>query len=226
MQWVKPEVVRPQWVRVKGGGGVPSFTACGIGVMLVNGDIVDYNDPRLGVYTRDQIKGITIEDENISVIISPDAPQGAYFCGGRSVCPQAVREAGIDGAGGKYIGEAATATFRECLTADQSWAVNRAYNTMIDGRHCYLPYQGELLTVFRNKDIINDLRVRCGGAALPGGDYWSSALLARVDGEGVQTDNTDGFLSVMAGINFGGNKIWGLNVQGYYYVLPMVRLLG
>lgn len=27
MQWVKPEVVRPQWVRVKGGGGVPERTA-------------------------------------------------------------------------------------------------------------------------------------------------------------------------------------------------------
>lgn len=96
---------------------------------------------------------------------------------------------------------------------------------MLNGRHCYLPYQGELLAIFNNKDAINSLLERCGCSALPGGDYWSSALLGRVNSEGNDTLDVNGYLHIVAGINFTSNDVWGLNVQGYYNVLPIAKLV-
>ena len=154
----------------------------------------------------------------------PDTPSKAWFCGGKNICPSAKVEIGVNGAGSKYIGEEATAAFRTTLTGDQNWAVNKAYNTIINGQHCYLPYQGELRIIYENRAYINELLERCGCRALPGGDYWSSALIQRVDADGNETSDVNGYLKIVAGINFTSDNYWGLNVQGYYNVLPITKL--
>lgn len=197
----------------------------GIGVLLTSGEIIDYNNPKFSSegYSRNDIYGITLQDNNISIVISPDTVQKAYFCGGKVVCTKAQQEVGINGASSKFIGEEATATLRGCLT-DQSWAVNKAYNTLINGQHCYLPYQGELIAIYNNRKFISDLLVKCGCSALPDGDYWSSALLARADSDGNQTSNINDYLLIIAGVNFTNDEKWGLNVQGYYNVLPVIKL--
>ena len=169
----------------------------GIGIMLTDNSIVDYSEITAG--------------------------QG-YFCGGKNTCPSATSEIGVNGAGSKYIGEEATAAFRTTLTGDQNWAVNKAYNTIINGQHCYLPYQGELRIIYENRTYINELLERCGCSALPGGDYWSSALIQRVDADGNDTSDTNGYLKIVAGINFTSDNYWGLNVQGFYNVLPITKL--
>lgn len=197
----------------------------GIGIMLTDNTIIDYSD--IGAnrsWTREEIIGITIQNDNISIIMSPDTPPKGYFCGGRNVCPSAVSEIGVNGAGSKYIGEEATAAFRTTLTGDQNWAVNKAYNTIINGQHCYLPYQGELRIIYENRAYINELLERCGCSALPGGDYWSSALIQRVDADGNDTSDVNGYLKIVAGINFTSDNYWGLNVQGFYNVLPITKL--
>lgn len=197
----------------------------GIGVMLTDNSIIDYSEMTASQqYTREDIIGITIQNDYVSIIISPDTPAEAYFCGGRNTCPSAIAEDGVDVAGEKYIGEEATATLRACLTADSNWAVNKAYNTMLNGQHCYLPYQGELRVIYKNRTIINELLEKCGCSALPGGDYWSSSLVQRVDADDHSTNDVNGYLKTIAGINFSIGQIWGLNVQGYYNVLPITKL--
>lgn len=222
---IKPKRVELPRISYKVNTAPAPFTRSGIGIMLADTTIVDSNDPTIGTYSRSEIIGITLEDDNMSVIISPDAPTKAYFCGGTVACPDATCEIGISGAGGKFVGEEATATLRGSLTADTTWAVNKAYSVMLNGRHCYLPYQGELLTIFNNKATINSLLMRCECSALPGGNYWSSALLGRVNAEGEATSDVNGYLRTIAGINFTSNNIWGLNVQGYYNVLPIAKLV-
>lgn len=221
----RPTRIRLPQISYKGNDTLPPFVPSGIGVMLVDATIIDGNNPAIGTYTRSQIIGITLENNDVSVIISPDAPGKAFFCNSATVCPDAICEIGINGAGNKYIGEEATATLRGSLTSDTNWAVNKAYSKMLNGRHCYLPYQGELLAIFNNKDAINSLLERCGCSALPGGDYWSSALLGRVNSEGNDTLDVNGYLHIVAGINFTSNDVWGLNVQGYYNVLPIAKLV-
>lgn len=197
----------------------------GIGIMLTDNTIIDYSDIDANrSWTREEIIGITIQNDNISIIMSPDTPPKGYFCGGKNTCPSAKVEIGVNGAGSKYIGEEATAAFRTTLTGDQNWAVNKAYNTIINGQHCYLPYQGELRIIYENRTYINELLERCGCSALPGGDYWSSALIQRVDADGNDTGDVNGYLKIVAGINFTSADYWGLNVQGYYNVLPITKL--
>ncbi len=196
-----------------------------IGIMLTDNSIIDYSEINANQqYTREDIIGITIQNDYVSIIISPDTPSKAWFCGGRNTCPSAKVEIGVNGAGIKYIGEEATAAFRTTLTGDQNWAVNKAYNTIINGQHCYLPYQGELRIIYENRTYISELLEHCGCSALPGEDYWSSALIERVDADGNRTDDVNGYLKIVAGINFSGGQIWGLNVQGYYNVLPITKL--
>ena len=196
----------------------------GIGIMLTDNSIIDYSEINANQYTREDIIGITIQNNDVSIIISPDTPAKAWFCGGKNTCPSAVLEATFTIAGAKYLGEEATATLRTTLTGDQNWAVNKAYNTIINGQHCYLPYAGELRIIYENRAYINELLERCGCSALPGGDYWSSALLQRVDPDGNSTDDANGYLKIVAGINFTSADYWGLNVQGYYNVLPITKL--
>lgn len=196
-----------------------------IGIMFTDGTIIDYTQiPASATYDKEDVIGISIQNSNMSVIIPPYPISKAYFCNENISCPSAILETGINGASSKYIGEEATAAFRTTLGNVQQWAVNIAYNTTLNGQNCYLPYQGELLVIYRNKDIINELLVKCGYNALPNGDYWSSSLLKRVDSDGNSTNNINGYLKIMAGINFGSNNIWGLNVQGYYNVLPITKL--
>lgn len=196
----------------------------GIGIMLTDNSIIDYSEINTNQYTRQDIIGITIQNNDVSIIMSPDTPSKAYFCGGKNTCPSATLEIGVNGAGSKYIGEEATAAFRTTLTGDQNWAVNKAYNTIINGQHCYLPYQGELRIIYENRAYINELLERCGCSALPGGDYWSSALIQRVDADGNDTSDINGYLKIVAGINFTSDNYWGLNVQGFYNVLPITKL--
>lgn len=196
----------------------------GIGIMLTNNSIIDYSEINTNQYTRQDIIGITIQNNDVSIIMSPDTPSKAYFCGGKNTCPSVTLEIGVNGAGSKYIGEEATAAFRTTLTGDQNWAVNKAYNTIINGQHCYLPYQGELRIIYENRAYINELLERCGCSALPGGDYWSSALIQRVDADGNDTSDINGYLKIVAGINFTSDNYWGLNVQGFYNVLPITKL--
>ena len=197
----------------------------GIGIMLTDNSIVDYSEITAGQqYTRQDIIGITIQNNDVSIIMSPDTPPKGYFCGGKNTCPSATSEIGVNGAGSKYIGEEATAAFRCTLTADKNRTVNKAYNTIINGQHCYLPYQGELRIIYENRTYINELLERCGCSALPGGDYWSSALIQRVDADGNDTSDTNGYLKIVAGINFTSDNYWGLNVQGFYNVLPITKL--
>lgn len=196
----------------------------GIGIMLTDNSIIDYSEINTNQYTRQDIIGITIQNNDVSIIMSPDTPSKAWFCGGKNICPSAKVEIGVNGAGSKYIGEEATAAFRTTLTGDQNWAVNKAYNTIINGQHCYLPYQGELRIIYENRAYINELLERCGCSALPGGDYWSSALIKRVDADGNDTSDVNGYLKIVAGINFTSDNYWGLNVQGFYNVLPITKL--
>ncbi len=190
--------------------------------------ILDYNEISYDdlvsdtpAFSRDDIIGITLKlPNNKTIIISSDKPTKAYFCGSNVRCPDAVCERSTATASGKYDGQTATDTFRKSLTA-QGWAVNVAYNKMINGQHCYLPYAGELLTIFNKRHMINLLLKYCGCDELPSdGDYWSSALLGRTDDSDVNS-----YLNVIAGINFGGGQYWGLNVQGYYYVLPITEFV-
>ena len=193
--------------------------------MLTDNSIIDYSELAANQqYTRQDITGITIQNDDVSIIISPDTPSKAYFCGGKNTCPSARVEISVSEAGSKYFGIEATYAFRTTLTRDQTWAVYKAYNTIINGRHCYLPYQGELRIIYENRAYINELLERCGCSALPGGDYWSSALLQRVDADGNLTNDTNGYLKIVAGINFTSGDYWGLNVQGYYNVLPITKL--
>lgn len=183
---------------------------------------IDYNEliSDVPAFSREDIIGITLKlPNNKTIIISPDKPTKAYFCGGSVRCPDAVCETSTASASGKYDGRTATDTFRTTLTV-QSWAVNVAYNKMINGQHCYLPYAGELLAIFNKRHMVNLLLKYCGCSALPSdGDYWSSTLLGRLDSTDVNS-----YLNIMAGINWGGGQYWGLNVQGFYYVLPITEL--
>ncbi len=219
-----PKITLPRLVIGAGTSSEPPvFEKSGIGIMLKDRSIVDYNDPRIGKYTREKIIGIAYQDEFISVLISPDSLRQAFFCGGSVVVEDAIQEKGISGADSKFIGKESTDIFRVKLAPDE--AVNVAYNKILDDRHCYLPYMGELNLILLNKDKIDELLVRCGCKALPTGDYWSSALLARVNSSGEPTNAPSGYLQVMAGINVGDDFIrWGLNVQGYYWVLPITKL--
>lgn len=208
-----------------GSGEVPpSFVPYGIGIMLKGGAIVDMNDPRLKAsYGRDEIEGIAFQRGGMSVVICPDVPPSAYFCGGRSVCPDAsvVTTAAI--AGQQFNGAENTAVLRRWLTADGTWAVNRAYNTIVNGRNCYLPSLGELMAIWRCKAEVDALLVRCGCEALPAASYWSSALATRQTADGENSDDPNAFLAWVYGIY--GNGDWdGFNVQGFYRVLAIAAL--
>lgn len=206
---------------------VPHPTKIGIGILFNDMSKLDYNEidyteltSGVPAYSRKDIIGITLKlPNNKTIIISPDIPTKAYFCGGNVKCPDAITEISTATASGKYDGRTATDTFRTTLT-NQEWAVNVAYNKMINGQHCYLPYAGELLRIFNARQMVNLLLNYCGCSSLPSdGDYWSSTLLGRTD----NTDNNS-YLHVIAGINWGGGQYWGLNVQGFYYVLPVTEL--
>ena len=45
-----------------------------------------------------------------------------------------------------------------------------------------------------------------------------------MDADGNDTNDTNGYLKIVAGINFTSDNYWGLNVQGFYNVLPITKL--
>lgn len=215
--------------KIGGGGGPddtpPSFTPYGIGILLKDGTIVDRNDPRMRpAYTRDEIEGITFELSGMSVALCPDAPPSAYFCNGRTVCPEAIAVATATIASTQFNGQENTTILRNRLTADKTWAVNKAHSIVVNGKNCYLPSLGEIMAIWHHKAVIDELLTRCGCAALPVESYWSSSLATRINSDGEEvSDDPNAYLSYMYGIYGSGN--WdGFNVQGLYKVLAIATL--
>lgn len=191
------------------GGQIRGGGTNGIGLMFKDGTVRDYNQiTNSETFSSSDIEAITFEKYGLSLLISPIQTQ-CFFCGGQLKC---------DTIEFKYLnqcipdtdGEEQTAKLRAALVNNQ-WAVNRAYNTIIDGQHCYVGALGEYNLIYQEKAIINDLLSKCGLPALK--QIWSSSFGAKTE---------DGYLHVVYGLYDNGNKD-GFNVQGNYFVLPITK---
>lgn len=199
----------------------------GIGLLLTNGTIIDYDDPYIkDSYTADEVIGVTIQKDDISIIISPTMRQtGCYFCGGSVVCSDATQySTAMIALRDDRDGEDNTTAYRTSIKGSEE-AVNVCYNTMLNGQHCYLPSFAELTYIMNNKDKVNTLLGKCGGNLLQvNRNYWSSSLFNRKDpNTGAETTDPNGYLNYVGGY-YGGGNYDGFNVQGLYYVIPITKL--
>lgn len=194
----------------------------GIGVLLKNGKKIDYAKmSETSSFQKEQVEGITLEKEGRSYIIAPTQIQ-CYFCNGNQTCYDATCISGTSAANSLLNGKENTATLRASLTADSGWAVNQVFNTIVNGKNCWLPSLGELSLIWRYKTEVDALLAMCQCETLSKSNYWSSALASRVDADGndVLDVNSEAYLNAVFGIYQSGD-LDGFNVQGLYYALPI-----
>lgn len=198
----------------------------GIGILFKDGSQRDSSEIRESeTFSRSDVEAITYEVDGHSWLISPGAYQ-CYFCGGTVKCPSAETSATSTIASTKFNGKENTDVFRAGMSSqDSGWAVFKAYNTMLNGQHCWLPSLGELVAIMSKSEILKALLLKCGIDISTHTQYWSSSLASRKDpdsGEVSPDTATNGYLYYVYGCYSAGG--WdGFNVQGLYWALPITE---
>lgn len=208
------------------GGGTPAFEKSGIGIQLADGTIIDQNNPAMKEsYSRDEVIGITFEKGHVSCVICPDTVQQKYFCGGNSVAECAARFPTLL-LSCKYYSYGGEADILRDYLKYSDWAVNVAYAKTLNGQHCYLPSESELVPILAEAEAIDALLAKIDGCEpLPSSWYWSTTLANRKDtSTGESTYDPGGYLWYVYGCTKAGTTD-GLNVQGYYNVLPIAPIV-
>ena len=152
-----------------------------IGVLLVDGTRVPYSQVPAGGYPKEQVVGITYQDDDCAFCVETDDISQSYFCGAGLISddPEGMLVTNASGTATTDLqGLFNTKTLCAELRADQTLAVNRCRNLKFrNGQMGYLGSLGEYHRLLAEKDVVNDLLVRCGGTALRDtGEYWSSTL--------------------------------------------------
>lgn len=189
-------------------------------LLTTDGQLLNSSSEKLkDSYTSSEVVGIVVSTKLGALLLPATELKKAYFCNGKSKCENAIAYA--DGYGALsigYVGKENTDIFRATLTGDMNWAVNLAYNTMLNGQHCWLPSIRELHDIWAYKTEITSLLTRCG-VTWNFNEIWSSTLNKRTD---------EGYLWYVHGVywkeNETGNnnaEMDGFNVQGEYTVLPV-----
>lgn len=143
----------------------------------------------------------------------------AYFCNGSQVNTDIIcHSKGAEYAKGFLEGFADTNVLRTTLK-ESSWAVNKAYETVLFGKHCYLPSLGELKIIVDNKAKIEAHTANTTLKFTSVNEIWSSTLANRVT-EGDEKS----YLLYMYGYYWRTQAHDGFNVQGLYTVLPVLAL--
>lgn len=213
------------------GNNKPSFTPCGVGVMLANRSIIDLNDPTIKPsYSSNEVVGITLEtmvnNTFFSLLLPLEAPSRCYWGGWDAKCATLPTYRGINEA---FVyendGEANTL---KCIADPTLTTPSRApmycHNKILDGKNCYLPAISELRAILLNATLVNTALEICGADKLPADEwFWSSSLADRADAE-----NAESHITYLYGLKYySGTKTdyEGLAVQGSYYALPIAKLI-
>lgn len=185
---------------------------------LKDGSLIKSDSNFKDTYTSSEIIGIVCRTKDINLLIpATKLKTGIYFCNGSSTCPDVSTISTATIATTYYNGYATTNLLRKSLSADSNWAVNLAYNTMLDGRHCWLPSMGELMNIVSLKDEITTILNKLG-VTWDFNEIWSSTLAVLKDGtEYIQT--VYGY--------YWKSQTWdGFNCQGAYALLPVTTAEG
>ena len=187
-----------------------------IGVLLTNGTRVPYSQVLAEGYPKEQVVGITYQDGDCAFCVETDDINQSYFCGAGLISedPEGMLVTNASGEASTDLqGLFNTKTLCAELRADQTLAVNRCRNHKFrNGQMGYLGSLGEYRRLLAEKDVVNDLLVRCGGTALQDtGEYWSSTLNLFST-----TDNTRSVWIWNA-----GDYVDGGSAQGLRYCRPL-----
>jgi len=184
---------------------------------LKDGSLIKSDSNFKNTYSSNEVIGIVCKTKDINLLIPATTLKSAYFCNGTSTCSDVSTIATANIATTYFDGYSTTNLLKNKLTADSNWAVNLAYNTMLDGRHCWLPSMGELMNIVSLKDeiaiILNKL-----GITWNFNEIWSSALATLKDG-------TE-YINYVYGYYWKTNAYDGFNCQGAYTVLPVTTAEG
>lgn len=198
----------------------------GVSIVLKNGDKIDMNNPAIGSsYSLDEVEGIGIEDEYVSLLMSPgallnnDSKPQCYFSNGTMPSPTGIEvEPSVSIATNKFNGQENTEIFAtHGLLNDQNWAIALAYRTTLNGKRCWLPSFGELYRIFgipKTKEKVMKAIEKCGGVK-PTQWLWSSSLISKT---------TEGYISYLCGYNAGTDDYDGINCQGLYQAVAVTSL--
>lgn len=154
-----------------------------IGVLLTSGTRVPYSQVPAEGYPKEQVVGITYQDDDCAFCVETDDITQSYFCGAGLISddPEGMLVTNASGTATTDLqGLFNTKTLCAELRANQTFAVNRCRNFKFrNGQMGYLGSLGEYHRLLAEKDVVNDLLVRCGGTPIStsdGDNYWSSTL--------------------------------------------------
>ena len=143
----------------------------------------------------------------------------AYFCNGAQTNTSIIAHPeSYETAVNFTEGFADTKVLRDTLT-ETSWAVNKAYNTTLFGKNCYLPSLGELKIILDNKEKIEAHTANTVMKFTSVTTIWSSTLATRVDNE-----SEDSYLLTVHTVSWRLGAFDTCNVQNLSTVLPVLAL--
>lgn len=185
---------------------------------LKDGSLIKSDSKFKDSYSADEVIGIVCRTKNINLLIpATTLKTSVYFCNGSSSCPDVNTISTATIASTYYNGYATTNLLRKGLIGDTNWAANLAYQTILDGRHCWLPSMGELSDIVSLKDEITTILTKLG-ITWNFNEIWSCAIATL-------KDNTD-YINYVYGY-YWSTKSWdGFNCQGAYTVLPVTTAEG
>lgn len=184
---------------------------------LKDGSLIKSNSNFKNTYSSNEVIGIVCKTKDINLLIPATTLKSAYFCNGTSTCSDVSTIATANIATTYFDGYSTTNLLKNKLAADSNWAVNLAYNTILDGRHCWLPSMGELMNIVSLKDEIATILNKLG-ITWNFNEVWSSALATLKDG-------TE-YINYVYGYYWKTNAWDGFNCQGAYTVLPVTTAEG
>ena len=163
-----------------------------IGVLLSDGIALSYAEAlSRSDLNSDNVAGITFECDYFKCIIGLDEYE-CYFCNGTQTITgdedNIVITALSSQAAQDFKGKENTDILCKHLTADSTWACNRARNsTILDGeKQGYLMSAGEMYYIFRDAyfDYINTLLEHCGGTPMSSTQSYFASTLNAIDEDG------------------------------------------
>lgn len=190
----------------------------GIAVLLKNGNKIDYAKmSATSHFPKSLVEGIVFEKEGMSVIMAPE-PTNCYFSNGQVDCAAVDVEVSVASASGKKNGRAQTDKLKTTFTADATWAVPRCVGSSLNGSSGYLWSLGEANAIRQYMTEINALLEKCGYAAWPSANYWTSNVVSRVTAESGASA-----ITWVCIINMATGYMDGGNVQGLYKIIPIAE---
>lgn len=204
---------------------VPPYVKSGVGVLLSDGTIMDYNHPNFADIDTTKVVCLTLQTvladyNNQAVNLFLAKEQGLkYFSNGQRPVDASLYkyENLVNVALYDFDGENNTKLLIKTLYNDTTWAAIWCSKQTLNGKACYLPAEGECNAIIRNIATINNILTKLSLPIIGTQTWlWSSSVNKK-------NDNTDN-LGWVFGVKGDGSKD-SINVQGMYLAWPVAKMI-